>query len=172
MPRQIIKRISAPVHRRQVLALAAGVWGCAAFVACIQHPIAEPPPEFRGIVITGPPPSFADATWLDIGFRGELRPSMVSSFGTTVNVWDEAQGQGVFTVTTTNTFEIPHLGLDPRNNCLGLWAENTEESTVTESYQIRVELDSAACVGERCTPTDAKGACVCLYAAKSGCYEP
>lgn len=175
-PQNCSRRITAPtlhdhrgVRRPFILALIALL----PLAGCGGEPIfLRDGPDFRGITVPLPPPSFVDDPLVDVDLEGQFGPGRGGP-GSRVYVQETVTELGYFIdiVDDDPEFVVPDVTVDVTNNCLRTWyvdGQDAVEST-DRFYRVTVETDPELCAAETCSATDDVGACLCLDVRNSGC---
>lgn len=162
-------RSASPSSRRgiwQGLVLAALLAGTA---GCNEHPVGTGfTPEFRGITVPLPPPSFRSATLVDL----ELRGSAAGYQGGRALLWEERDPRGIAApIDATGNFHFPAWSLNPRNHCLELRAQGSIKGPSNASYYGLVLKQAAECTSPQCSAADRQGECVCLLRFHANCTD-
>lgn len=147
------------------------VWALSAMAVagCNEHPVGGGDgPQFRGITVPLPPPSFRGATIIDIEFSGEA-----SGFeGERVLAWDTKEAKGVARpVDAAGNFVLPSWALNLQRHCVELRGIDSLGNTSPASYYALSLSSGPACQSPLCSAQDQGAECVCLVQRSTNCVD-
>jgi len=139
--------------------------------SCNQHPLYQNPPNFRGVTVPLPPPSFAANPVLSLEIDVTIPWGHVGS-DTVVYLYESRQDQGYFIYGRQAIVRFSGVEIDSRDNCLMTYfeTEDGEESAVGFS-QVVLNEDIEQCkVDTSCSELDTDmNACLCVVYRSTGC---
>lgn len=136
---------------------------------CNEHPVGPGGgPEFRGITVPLPPPSFRSATMVDMAFSGAA-PGFEKE---RVMAWDTEQQRGIAApVDAVGNFTLQPWGINVQRHCIEVRALNhIGEMSSTRYYALDL-ASGAACQDAQCSVQDRQGECVCLLLRSANCVD-
>lgn len=138
-------------------------------MGCNEHPVGTGfTPEFRGITVPLPPPSFRSATLVDL----ELRGSAAGYEGGRALLWEERDPRGIAAaIDAAGNFQFPAWSINPRKHCLELRAQGTIAGPSNASYYALVIKQASQCDSPQCSASDRQGECVCLMRFHANCAD-
>lgn len=136
---------------------------------CNDHPVGGgPAPEFRGITVPLPPPSYRSAPIIKARLSGES----LGHEGGRATVWDLENSRGIVTpVAEDGYFAFEPWEINLREHCFELSASLNFEPESRATYYGLVLRGFDACKQPNCSVADAQGECVCIDALEAGCYD-
>lgn len=158
----------AGLIRMRVLALSLLGFGVAASSSCNEHPVGSgASPEFRGITVPLPPPSFRGATVVDVELSG-----VVPGAADRVIAWDTKQARGIVgPVDRAGNFALPAWGLNVQRHCIEVRGADGLGNSSSASYYAMDLVSGPACQGTHCSAQDSQGECVCLVRRSANCVD-
>lgn len=136
---------------------------------CNEHPVGtEAGPEFRGITVPLPPPSFRSATTVDMAFSG-MAPGFENE---RVVAWDTEQQKGIAaSVDPTGAFALEPWGVNVQQHCIEVRGFNrTGRASSARYYALNLAI-GATCQAPGCSVQDEMGECLCLLRRTANCVD-
>lgn len=158
-----------PSRTRRSLVAIAALLGFGALAGCNEHPVGTgAAPEFRGITIPLPPPSFRQATLVDVELSG-VAPGFEEGRAL---AWDAPSAAGVTgAIDASGAFVLPSWSLKLRDHCIEVRAEQGFERPSNPRY-FDMELKSGEdCASSLCSAKDGQGECLCLASRAANCVD-
>lgn len=138
--------------------------------ACNEHtPLGSSGgPEFRGITVPLPPPSFRGATFLDMEFTGQVRGTQSER----ILAWDSVQKQGIAgAVDPAGNFRLPPWSVNVQKHCIELRSADSLGHVSSASYYSMIVATGPACQDSHCSVQDSKAECLCLTRRSANCVD-
>lgn len=157
------------VRRPYMLALVALL----PLAACGGEPIfLRDGPDFRGITVPLPPPSFQGNPVVDVDLEGAF-PQGRGGPGSRVFVQETVTDLGYFIdiVDDEPMFLVPDVTLDATDNCLRTWYIDGQDAieSADRFYRVTIQTEPDVCAEGNCSAADEEGACLCIDVRNSGC---
>lgn len=126
-------------------------------------------PEFRGITVPLPPPSFRGATILDLEFSGSA-PGFENE---RVLAWDAEANTGIAgPVDASGNFRLRPWGVNLQRHCIEVQAVNGALGSLSLARYYSLSLAAGpSCQDPSCSVQDSKGECVCLTKRSANCVD-
>lgn len=143
--------------------------GLVVLAGCNDHPVGTGArPEFRGITVPLPPPSFRGATLLDVEFQG----TALGFENERALAWDVAQKQGLAgPVDAAGNFVLPAWKINVRKHCIELRGASKLGEVSSPSYYDLNLAEGPACQDAICSVQDNFGQCLCLTRRLANCVD-
>lgn len=163
-----VRRGKTPLRRFWSLALLAGLLST---TACNTHLRSERRPEFRGITVPLPPPSYRSAETVKAGFSGRW-PALDAG---RASLWDRRSESGVLApIKKDGSFTFLPWALNLKRHCLELSVENYPmvPRTSPRLYALVIR-EGMQCAASVCSPQrDQEGRCLCVEETRNDCFSP
>ena len=131
--------------------------------ACNTYSFYLDGPNFRGITVPLPPPSFRDVATLRIEVEGTL-PGGQRDPDAIAYLYDVVGERGYFTVVEPNgrSFFVRDVLVDPLDNCFASYVEINGEETDATFFEVVLRDGDEACSDSSCSAQDDEGTCLCI----------
>lgn len=136
---------------------------------CNDHPVGNGEgPEFRGITVPLPPPSFRSATLVDVELSGRA-----SSFeGGRATVWNTEDPHGLTAqIDAAGAFKFRPWKLRVDKHCVELRAARDYQAPSTPRFYAMDLFSGPACTAGTCSAVDSVGDCLCLVRYAGNCIN-
>lgn len=155
--------------RRWGIGLVLGVLALPLGSGCNDHPVGGGDgPEFRGITVPLPPPSFRSATVVDVELAGSAR----GFEGGRASAWNTEESQGIVgLIDAAGQFKFKAWKLRLDKHCVELRAARDFQAPSGARFYALDLYSGQACSANTCSAMDSKGDCVCLVQYAGNCVN-